>query len=374
MRDKDKPRLLRRTRNYQAGPVAAPLFALHKLSLSHKLPSLALSILAWAAGLYFTADYFGVSSNFFVIIPVVMAALCFGLTGGMVAGALGLPANLLVYGLLGHPEYSPASKVLAELSGVFLGAVLGFLADYFSAMQQEIERRRETEAFLLHTLDEKSVLLRELLHRVKNNLNVMQSLIRLQASRSKSPAFKEAADLLVSRIHAISLVQDWLYLHDDLSGITAREFLEGLAGNIVSGFSALPVELLVVVEPEDLSLSVETATPLGLIVNEIVTNALKHAFPPPTGESARIELSFKAVNEEFRLEIADNGKGFAGGKGIERPAEGEGPNGGLGLTLVAALASQLYASYAISGEVGCRFEMSFPRIPPVDLAPPDAAR
>lgn len=150
--------------------------------------------------------------------------------------------------------------------------------------------------------------------------------------------------------------------------------MEGLAGNLVAGCSLRPVELLVTVLPEGQSLTVEQATPIGLIVNEIVTNSLKHAFSPGKGKGARIEISFHRQEGEYRLTIQDNGRGFGDGAGLSRPAEGMGVPGGLGLSLVAALASQLYASYSLEGGFGCLFTLSFPVIPPIDLAPPDSAR
>ena len=115
----------------------------------------------------------------------------------------------------------------------------------------------------------------------------------------------------------------------------------------------------------------DTATPLGLVVNEVVTNSLKHAFGGGKADAA-IDIDFRLEEGEYRLAIQDNGSGFGQGDGLPRPAEGKGV--GLGTTLVAALAAQLYACYSFSGDAGCRFEMSFPSTPPTDLAPEESAR
>ena len=143
-----------------------------------------------------TGTYLGISANYFVILPVLIVSLVCGFPGGLIAGVCALPANLFLFWLLGHAEYSPASKIIAELSGVFVGSAFGFLSDYFRKMIREMEKRKEAERELRRSLGEKEILLRELQHRVKNNLNLIKGLIQLQRNRSSDPAFREASGLL----------------------------------------------------------------------------------------------------------------------------------------------------------------------------------
>ena len=162
-------------------------------------------MLIYAALVWCSGSALGVSNNYFVILPLLASAFAFKLPGGIAAGALALPANLALFALMGHPEFSPASKIMAEMAGLIFGLAVGFLADYFGKVEAEIESRIATEESLRAVLAEKEILLREIHHRVRNNLNIIKSLVQLQKSRSSNPEFIEAADELIGRIFAIAL-------------------------------------------------------------------------------------------------------------------------------------------------------------------------
>jgi len=276
-----------------------------------------------------------ISSNYAVIVPVLMAALCFELPGGVVAGFLGLPANLLLFAILGHPEFSPASKPIAELSGIVVGTASGYLAEYFSKLEAEIETRIATEEALREVLASRELLLQELNHRVKNNLNVIKSLAQLQRNRSGDPDFLAAVDDLVGRIFSISLVHEQLYGSKEPASVDAGEYIATLAANVVSSFPRRepPVRLECSVARPGMRISADQATPLGLIANEVLTNALRHAFrdgaepgpPPPT-----ISVRFLEEGGDYLLSIEDNGRGCS-----------EVDTKGLGTRIVKALCDQL---------------------------------
>ena len=276
-----------------------------------------------------------ISSNYAVIVPVLMAALCFELPGGVVAGFLGLPANLLLFAILGHPEFSPASKPIAELSGIVVGTASGYLAEYFSKLEAEIETRIATEEALREVLASRELLLQELNHRVKNNLNVIKSLAQLQRNRSGDPDFLAAVDDLVGRIFSISLVHEQLYGSKEPASVDAGEYIATLAANVVSSFPRRepPVRLECSVARPGMRISADEATPLGLIANEVLTNALRHAFrdgaepgpPPPT-----ISVRFLEEGGDYLLSIEDNGRGCS-----------EVDTKGLGTRIVKALCDQL---------------------------------
>lgn len=324
--------------------------------IRYRYASLLAAFALYAAALFGSGDALGVSSNYFVIGPVIVAALGFGTLGGLVAGLLGLPSNLLIYGLLGHPEFSPASKLIAELSGMVVGLAFGRLADYFRVVEREIKRRMATEEKLRAALDEKELLLRELHHRVKNNLNVMKSLVQLQRNRSKNADFLEAADELVSRIFAISLVHDQLYKDQELSAIDPARYIDTLVANLASGLGLASSRVGLSMGAEGCLIPVDSAISLGLIVNEVLMNALKHASPGSEGKPS-VMLRFEAEEGEYRLEISDDGPG---------PSLSEDAKDGLGLKLVDALARNLGGSASLSaiegaqGPVGARFELKFP--------------
>ncbi len=325
--------------------------------IRYRYASLIGTIALYSAAMAGFGDALGVSSNYFVIAPVIVAALGFGTLGGLVTGLLGLPANLLVYGLLGHPEFSPASKLIAELSGLVVGFSFGRLADYFRVVEHEIKIRMYSEEALREALHEKELLLRELHHRVKNNLNVMKSLIQLQRNRSDNAEFLESSDELINRIFAISLVHDQLYADQELSLIDPARYLEALAANLASAFGFEGSRVGLSIEVGGRLLPVESAISLGLIVNEVLMNSIKHASTGNRGLPS-ITLSLRVEGGEYRLEIRDDGPGPVGS------------GGGLGLKLVRALArnlggrAELRAIEGPSGPAGACFELSFGAKPP----------
>jgi two-component sensor histidine kinase len=355
----------RRRRGLCEGSIKSFIFPFDSLTskfhaavfIRHRFVSLAISLLLYAAVMFLTAGALGVSSNYFVIVAIIAAALGFGTRGGFVAGLAALPANLLIFALLGHPEFSPASKPIAELSGLLVGLAFGRLADYFRDVEREIKKRMATEEALRAALGEKELLLRELSHRVKNNLNVMKSLVQLQRNRSRDPAFLEAADELIGRIFAISLVHDQLHQDQEVSTVDPARYLEALVANIVLGLGLGEGSISLRFGTEGRLMPVESAVSLGLIVNEVLTNAVKHGSKGSEGQPS-IRLSLESEGELYSLEICDDGPGP-----IAAP---EDVGGGLGLKLVRALARSLGGTASLSpidgvdGAVGARFELSFP--------------
>jgi two-component sensor histidine kinase len=353
--------------------------------IRHRYLSLIVSIALYAAVILVFGKRLAVSSNYFVLVPVMAASLSFGTIGGFASGALALPANLILFGLLGHPEYSPASKQIAEMSGVAVGLLCGRLSDYFRELEQEIKKRTATEEALRAALAEKQLLLRELHHRVKNNLSVIKSLVQLQRNRSKDPAFLEAADELVGRIFAISLVHDQLDVERSFGMVELPQFIGALVRNLEEGLGLGDSRVELDIDADGSVIQIEAATSLGLIVNEVLTNALKHATRihgarisgandearPETQPSIR--LSFKREDfpdgPQYRLVIADDGPG---------PKPEAELSSGLGMKLVRALARNLggraileairesgdeegdYGAARVAEAAGARFELVFP--------------
>ena len=312
------------------------LSRLHRgLIKKYPIACMVLATALYAALVLVLGDRLAISSNYAVILPVLMAALCFELPGGIVAGFLGLPANLLLFAILGHPEFSPASKPIAELSGIVVGTASGYLAEYFSKLEAEIETRIATEEALREALASRELLLQELNHRVKNNLNVIKSLAQLQRNRSEDPDFLAAVDDLVGRIFSISLVHEQLYGSKAPASVDAGAYISNLAANVVSGFARRdpPVRLECSVARPGMRISADHATPLGLIANEVLTNALRHAFrdgAEPGSPQPVISVRFLDEGGDYLLVIEDNGRGFS-----------EVDPKGLGTKIIKALCDQL---------------------------------
>jgi len=333
-------------------PFNITILHLHRECVRHRYLLLSASAAIYAAAIVAFAPGLGVSSNYFIILPLIAAALGFGSPGGLVAGALGLPANLILFGLLGHPEFSPASKALAELSGLIVGLSLGLLSDYFAEVGLEIRRRESVEESLREALAAKELLLRELQHRVKNNLNVMKSLVMLQRSRSSDPNFIAAADELVGRIFAMALVHDRLYGDTESGSIDLGEYLFALTKNIASSLGIDESDISRRIESRGRRLPAGAAMSLGLVINEVFMNASKYARTESRPHPS-IFVSLETEGDQYRLAIEDDGPG---------PANAD---PGLGMKLVASLAASLGGSAELtpvmegSATVGTRFQLSW---------------
>jgi len=328
----------------------------------HRAAFVAGGIAAYAVAVLTLGTRLGVSTNYFVVAPILCAAVGYGLRGGLIAGALGLPANLALYALLRHPEYSPASKAIAEASGVVIGTALGYLSDYHVKLDAERALRKQIENDLRRALRDRETLFREVHHRVKNNLNLIKSIIGLQSRRSDDPAFKDAAAALMGRIMSLSFVHERLYRTAELSSIAIDEYVSDLVGAIMttaSGFRAPPTVSL------DLArrfVSMDMAVPIGLMTNELITNALKHG--KPNDEPLRISVTFAADERGMALTVRDDGIGFPGleeGRSVRIEEAAILNTGTLGLTLLDLMASQLGGEGSYRRDGGwTEFRLAFP--------------
>ncbi|HUX38361.1 MAG TPA: sensor histidine kinase [Rectinemataceae bacterium] len=321
----------------------------------HPWASLFLSIGLYAAVVLVFGEGLGISSNYFVLVPAIVAALGFGSLGGLVAGALGLPSNLLLFHILGHPEFSPASKLIAEISGITVGFVFGGLSDHFKEIRDEMERRRASEVELRRAIEDKDLLLRELNHRVRNNLGVVKGLVRLQKSCSRDPAFIEAADELIGRIFAISIVQDELDIGQDGLEVGIASYLRTLASSVSSSFGKEEPRLLCACDCGRF-IPVEGAVSLGLIVNEALAETFKHACRKGTKEEA-VTMSLDASEGFYRIRIE------AGEGAMAERESGPGREEGLGMKLMRSLAESLGGDIRLdpAGQgLRAAFELRFP--------------
>jgi two-component sensor histidine kinase len=198
----------------------------------------------------------------------------------------------------------------------------------------DVTERSLAEKRVERSLAEKEVLLREVHHRVKNNLQIMASLLNLQALYVRDP---EDADLFHSsqnRILSMAAIHELLYQRDDLAAVDLGEYLRSLIGNLSETASRGRIEISV--ETERAQASPEKALPLGLITNELVTNSIKYAFPLQEADSKprSIAVSLHRREDNIELEIRDNGVGLPSDVDPESASS-------LGFSLVRSLGSQL---------------------------------
>jgi two-component sensor histidine kinase/PAS domain-containing protein len=191
----------------------------------------------------------------------------------------------------------------------------------------------------------------ELNHRVKNNLTLVAGLLQLQA-RGAEPTVRDQLTKAVDRVQSVAQVHEALYRGSRHNDVDFGTYLTDLCASLSRSLATDGrIELKVAAEPVDLPL--DTVIPLGMVVNELVTNAIKHAYPPP--QTGLVSVSFKGDGELFRLVIED------GGCGLPEPSRAI--VGGLGMTLVNSLVGQVQGKMAVRHKPGAAFEITFPAVP-----------
>ncbi|HOX48120.1 MAG TPA: histidine kinase dimerization/phosphoacceptor domain -containing protein [Spirochaetia bacterium] len=194
-----------------------------------------------------------------------------------------------------------------------------------------LEEKREAESRLRRSLAEKEVLLKEVHHRVKNNFQIVSSLLSLQAEAVGDGAARDALLESEQRIRSMALIHEKLYESDDYARIDFPDYLRSVAARLEAAYRAPERGIGIGFETEPVDLSLETAIPLGLVLNELVTNALVHAFPE--GKKGSISISFRKCGEGAVLAVADDGVGLPAGFDLERQKS-------LGCQLVRMLSLQ----------------------------------
>lgn len=222
---------------------------------------------------------------------------------------------------------------------------------------RDVTERKRTEEQIQKSLREKESLLREIHHRVKNNLQVISSLLSLQSDYSKDTDPSRLFDESQNRISAIALIHEQLYQSEDLAEIHMDEYIDNLTRNLLTVYGDEGEGVTVELEARDITVDIDTAIPCGLIINELFSNCLKHAFKK--GDEDRqpgpnvITVGFKSDREgQFVLCVADNGRGL--------PEDIDFRNtDSLGLQLVCTLTEQLRGDIELNTAKGTRFDITF---------------
>ncbi|MEG5038315.1 MULTISPECIES: PAS domain S-box protein [unclassified Microcoleus] len=220
-----------------------------------------------------------------------------------------------------------------------------------AGIAEDISDRKFTEARIQAALREKEVLLKEIHHRVKNNMQIISSLLQLQAQYIEDEPTLALFEESQTRIHSMALIHEQLYQSENLDQIALSPYVENLVANLYQSFGCgnTPIQFNIKVDP--IYLNIETAIPCGLIINELVSNSLKYAFV--SSLYGEISIKFHEINNnQFHLTIQDNGCGFPADFDVENTET-------LGLRLVRMLAYQLEASIAIDSQRGTCYTLIF---------------
>jgi two-component sensor histidine kinase len=224
-------------------------------------------------------------------------------------------------------------------------------ARLYERAQHEIAERLLAEERTQASLEEKVVLLQEIHHRVKNNLQVISSLLHLQARGIEDEKTLEALQESQNRVRSMALIHEKLYQAQDLSRVDLGEYVESLIAYLARSYAHRAGSADVRVNAEQVLLTIDTAVPCGLIVNELVSNALKHAFSD--GRQGQIQVTIRSDGDHLvHLRVGDDGLGF--------PSDLDFRNAGsLGLQLVNTLVSQLEGTIELDTTQGTAFDITF---------------
>ncbi|MBT4099723.1 MAG: hypothetical protein HOE86_18870, partial [Gemmatimonadetes bacterium] len=237
---------------------------------------------------------------------------------------------------------------------------LGSLVDEFNEMllliqqrEEELERRvSERTVELQDSLDEKVVLLKEVHHRVKNNLQIIASLLSLQSNQIND---EETLALFANsehRVRAMATIHERLYLSEDLAKIDFGGYIEALVEGLIGGYkTSQDISLMTAVD--DITLDLDQAIPCGLMINELVSNSLKYAFVDD--RQGILEVRMSKTADGYRMSVRDDGVGFPANIDFRKSPS-------LGLQLINTLTHQLGGSVDMKNDVGTEFIVEFPAI------------
>ncbi len=266
-----------------------------------------------------------------------------------------LADKLRADGRLANCELQVRRQDGAILDGLFSGEVISSQGrQHFLTVMVDITDRKQAEAALRDSLAEKTTLLQEVHHRVKNNLQIISSLLNLQADQVQDAAVLELLAVTRNRVGAMALLHENLYQSESLARLNLPEYVKSLCAHLLraAGPIRARVQLECHVEPGTISLELDQAVPCGLLLNELVTNALKHAFPGERCGCIRVTLE-RATPQTVGLTVADDGVGLSVTLDPRSTSS-------LGLQLVSLLTQQLHGTVNFERGQGTAVHILFP--------------
>ena len=221
---------------------------------------------------------------------------------------------------------------------------------FIQSIARDITERKKAEEQIKASLKEKEVLLQEIHHRVKNNMQIISSLVKLQSRLVTDPKALETFRSTQNRVRSMALIHERLYQSKDFARVDFNEYVRSLAGSLFSAYTVSSGDIQLHVDIKDVFVDINTAIPCGLIINELVSNSLKHAFPD--GKKGQINITMHPLNKnEAELTFSDNGVGLPENVDFRNTES-------LGLHLVTILAEdQLHGNIKLDRKEGTKFQM-----------------
>ena len=297
----------------------------------------------------------------FLIVSSFVVTLLFGIRPGIILTlttiALLTCISMMVYlGWLTFDidfntyAHSPSSLLtMVGAYGLITSITSLFAGQIHRHLIASIQLKTETEVLLKESLKEKELLLKEIHHRVKNNMQVILSLLRLQERSITDEKLRTMLQDSQNRIRSMALVHDQVYRSHDMANIAFDRYVNNLVSELLNTY-AMRQQIEVQVDIGSVRVGIDSAIPCGMILNELISNSMKHAFPEGSG---KIMIAFEQEAVGYELTVSDNGKGLPEDFAIEGQDS-------LGLTLIGLLVKQLDGEMAIDRSSGTRFTIRFP--------------
>jgi two-component sensor histidine kinase len=240
-----------------------------------------------------------------------------------------------------HPQFGDKHFILKSFK---VGDGLGVIAT-------DITERWKAEEKIKKSLEEKEVLINEIHHRVKNNMQIITSLLRIQASNITDEKIQDVFKALHDRIKSMSILYQMLYQSNDLTRVDLSEYIRNLTAHLVSMYRDRVGTIDLKLKVKDVYLDIKRTVPCGLIITELVSNSLKHAFSGVKKGEISVEMHPDG-GEKYALAVRDSGKGFPEGLDYrETPS--------LGMKLVVDLVKQLEGTIELNSSKGTEFKIVF---------------
>ena len=216
---------------------------------------------------------------------------------------------------------------------------------------EELKKRKKAEDQIKLSLREKEILLKEIHHRVKNNLQIIISLLKLQSKQLNDPRLSEAFQKSIDRIHSMALIHEQLYQSSDFSQINLKNYIKPMVYHLFHAYR-IGDQIRLKLNLEDVVIKIDKAIPCGMILNELVSNALKHAFPQNQQGEIEIKL-IKLPQNKCDLIVRDNGVGVPDNFELNQTQS-------MGMHLVNILVNQIEGSIKLIRKNGTIFDVIFP--------------
>jgi two-component sensor histidine kinase len=243
------------------------------------------------------------------------------------------------------------SAILFTILFIYLSKVENHIISINNELSEDISKRKQVEEQLKVSLKEKEVLLQEIHHRVKNNMMIITSLLLMQSRQIEDEHYREIFNISINRIKSMALIHEKLYRSEDMAKVDFNDYLKDMINTMFESYGLSSRKVALKTGVEGVTFGIDTAIPCGLIINELISNSLKHSFPEDMEGEIKVALR-RNDKTEVKLTVSDNGVGMPEDMDFRNTDS-------LGLTLVIALIKQLKGEIELYREKGTEFVITF---------------